>query len=129
MKLDRTFSREFAKIANGDGSREAKFAFKKKAESVAKMLSDVKAPSLFDEAVKTYGRAAVAASLAVTVIERDRGDPGRLDPVSLAWAHEVFGLWKNRTPSILFYVINDGLHPMKIDEYAGSFIRSLSVEM
>ena len=38
MKLDRTFSAEIKK-ANGDGRREAKFAFLKPARAAAKELS------------------------------------------------------------------------------------------
>lgn len=36
MKLDRTFAREVKKAANGDGSREARFAFLNPAREAAK---------------------------------------------------------------------------------------------
>lgn len=39
MKLDRTFSRELSKLANGDGSREEKFDFLTKARAARKALS------------------------------------------------------------------------------------------
>lgn len=39
MKLDRTLANEIKKQANGNGSREAKFAFIKKVRDASKMMS------------------------------------------------------------------------------------------
>ncbi len=70
MRLDPEFSREIAKISNGDGSRDAMFAFKKVTREVALKLSNTKAPSLFGDCIKTYGRVPVAVCVAVTIFER-----------------------------------------------------------
>ena len=39
MKLEKAFAREVSKVANGDGSREAKFAFAKKVRETREKLS------------------------------------------------------------------------------------------
>lgn len=124
MKLDRTFSREIAKIANGDGSREAKFAFLKTAKEVKRTLSTIEAPRLFTECLKKYGRVPVAVCVAETVI--DRRD--RLDWVSYCWALEVLKLYTNAPCDKGCLIIEDGLHPTRIEEYAGSFMRVTAEE-
>lgn len=74
----------------------------------------------FDEALKTYGRVPVAVCVAETLYRRRI----RLDGWKLSWALEVLALWTNRAPSNLESAyIDDGIHPTRIAEYAGSFIR------
>ena len=76
MKLDRTLVSEIKKQANGDGSREAKFAFIKEVRGASQMMStpDV-LNGKFDEAFKVYGRVPVAICIAATLhLRRERLD-------------------------------------------------------
>lgn len=121
MKLDRTLASEIKKQANGDGSREAKFAFIKKVRGASKMMSSPDVlQGKFSEALSTYGRVPVAICVAATLHQsRDRLDNWKLD-----WASEVLSIWTNRTAhGIEDAYINDGLHPTRICEYAGSLIK------
>ena len=54
MKLDKTFSRELRQI-NGDGSREAKFAFLTPAKAAARELSTPTVATVFPSVVRKYG--------------------------------------------------------------------------
>lgn len=125
MTLDRTFQREIAKVANGDGSREAFFAFKKTVRTVARTLSNIEAPYLFDGCVKEYGRVPVAVCVAVTICKKRDGLPRPL----FDWAIEVMNAWTNRAGDLHFAFIDDGLHFTRIAEYAGSFIRLTTAEV
>lgn len=120
MKLEKDFAREVKKLANGDGSRELKFDFLKKVREARKALSTAEvAKGKLAEVIKEYGRVPVAVCLAVTIWERR----DRLSQGVTAWAGEVLALWTNRPADILSAYIDDGLHPTRIEEYAGSFIR------
>lgn len=72
MKLDSELAREIKKQANGDGSREAKFAFIKEVRGASKMMStpEVVRSRKFDEAMRTYGRVVVAVCVAATLYQR-----------------------------------------------------------
>lgn len=118
MKLDRVFAREITK-ANGDGSREAKFALLKPARAAAHEMSTPDVMRNFPNIVKKYGRVAVGLCVAATIIDRQ----DRLEPDSVRWAREVMKLWTNRPGDQNCILIGDGLHPTRIEEYAGSFIR------
>lgn len=123
MKLDRTFVREIKIIANGDGSREARFAFLTLAKEAAQKLSTPKVMREFDNILREYGRVAVGLCVAITIREhRDR-----LESRTVRWAMEVLKLWTNKPPNICCLCINDNLNPTRIEEYAGSFIR-LTIE-
>lgn len=119
MKLDSLFASEIKKQANGDGSREAKFAFKKKVVETAGALSTTKAAEIFNDCLKQYGRVPVAICVAETIIERR----DRLERSSYMWASEVMKLYKNAPPDKSFAYINDNLHPSRIEEYAKSLMR------
>uniref|UniRef100_A0AAU8B502 Nucleocapsid protein n=1 Tax=Dulem virus 34 TaxID=3145752 RepID=A0AAU8B502_9CAUD len=121
MKLDKTFSRELLQI-NGDGSREAKFAFLSPAKAAARELSTPAVASIFPDVVRKYGRTAVAVCLASTILQRQ----DRLLSSTVQWAREVMRLWTNRPNNTGCVSIDDGLHPTRIEEYAGSFIRLTS---
>ena len=119
MKLDATFAREVRKTTNGDGSREARFAFLKPAKEAARKMSSPDVMEEFDNIVREYGRATVGLCVAVTAFEnRDRLDNG-----TVQWAREVLKLWTNKPPDSLCLYINDGLHPTRIEEYAGSLMK------
>ena len=124
MKLDRTFAREVKKAANGDGSREARLAFLNPAREAAKRLSTPIVMREFDDILREYGRATVGLCVAVTVWERR----DRLERRTVRWAEEVLKLWTNRPHDTLTLYINDGLHPTRIEEYAGSFIKLTTEE-
>jgi hypothetical protein len=120
MRLDSSFSRDITKIANGDDSREARIAFRQVTRAVALSLSNTKVSSLFDGAIKEHGRVPVAICTAATIYARR----DRLSVDMVAWAIEVLKLWTNRSLGGIGYaVIDDGLHPTRIEEYAGPFIR------
>ncbi len=124
MKLDRTFAREVKKAANGDGSREARFAFLNPAKEAARKLSTPNVMREFDGILREYGRATVGLCVAVTVWERR----DRLESRTVRWAMEVLKLWTNRPPDIRSLYIGDNLHPSRIEEYAGSFIKLTTEE-
>ena len=119
--LDKCFAQELRKMANGDGSREAKFAFKKIVEKACKELSTPTVPYTFSETIKKYWRIPVAVCFAVTIYERR----DRLKNKTVSWAKAVLDMWKNRNfNSLLFAYIDDNLHPTRIEEYAGNFIKA-----
>jgi hypothetical protein len=125
MKLDRTFSREVSKIANGDGSREARFAFKAKVEEAKRRLSTPKVREIFGDCIKEFGRVPVAICAAVTIYERR----DRLEYKTVCWAMEVLKLWTNcRFQNLLFAYIDDGLHPTRIEEYAWELMKLTTQE-
>lgn len=123
MKLEHTFAQEVKKISNGDGSKDAQWAFRSKLLLVQKRLSTTAVRTKFDRCIMDYGRVPVAICVAITII--DRRD--RLEDSSCQWAFEVLKLWKNRPNMPLrdfwFAKIDDGLHPTRIEEYAGGLMR------
>lgn len=123
MKLDRELTR-CLKRANGDGTRKTRFRFLDKVRGAAKMMSCTDAPNMLNEALKTYGREAVACTLAATIIDRQ----DRLSRRAVIWATNVLEVWTNHG-DIDDCLIDDHLHPTKIEypEYAGSFIK-LTIE-
>ena len=125
MKLDKTFVRDILKAANGDGSREARFQFLRPAKAAAKELSCTQAPKKFNDVLKTYGRETVAVCVAVTILTRKE----RMERSSCEWAMEVLRLWTNRPYDLTCVAINDGLHPTRLEEYAGGLIRLTTVDM
>lgn len=123
MKLDRELVRGLKK-ENGDGTRKTRFRFLEKVRGASKMMSGTDAPKMLNEALKTYGREAVACTLAVTILDRQ----DRLSRRAVIWANNVLEIWTNHG-GIEDCIINDQLHPSKIEypEYAGSFIK-LTIE-
>lgn len=124
MKLDKTFEKEIVKISNGNGSREAKFCFLKQAKEAAKELSTIRVAEIFNSTIKKFGRTTVAICVAATALQKE----DRLDCATCQWAREVISLWKNRPSDISCVAFSDGLHPTKIEEYAGIFIRLTTEE-
>lgn len=121
--IDECFAREIRKTANGDGSREAKFAFCKKAREAANELSCPDVKEKFDYVMKKYGRVVVGICVAATIL--DRAD--WLSDKSVEWARDVWNKWINRPPNP-GVVIRDNLHFSRIEEpdYAGRFIKLTS---
>lgn len=120
MKLDGTFSREIKKLANGDGSREAKFAFVKLVREANKDLSSTDVRENFSKCLKAHGRVAVGVCVAATVLDRD----DRLSHELVWWAREVMRLYTNAPHDKSYAVIRDGLHPTRIEEYSAPLVRA-----
>lgn len=119
MKLDRELAREI-KAANGDGGRNARFLFLAHIDAVVKECSTPDVMRNFDQCFQHHPRAAIAVCVAATIVRRY----DRLSLQSICWANSVLECWTNRPPSgISRAIIDDGLHPSRIEEYAGSFIR------
>ena len=124
MKLDRTLAREI-KALNGDGTREARFDTLRKVRAANKDLSRPEVRDSFNDCLKAHGRAITALCVASTLYRRRE----RLDGWGLLWARAVLDLWTNKTPpSVDAATIDDGLHPTRICEYAGQFIRLTTEE-
>lgn len=124
MKADRELKREI-KRANGDGSRDAKFELIRRVKAACAAMSTTKVAGEFYEILHEHGRVPVALCVAATIYARRE----RLDYWCFQWAHEVLDEWSTRPPSYVeTATINDGLHPTRICEYAGEFIRMASEE-
>lgn len=123
--IDDVFAREIKKIANGDGSREAKFAFLEKARAAARELSCPEVKEKFYGAMKKYGRVVVGVCVAATILARADYHSTK----AVQWAQEVMQLWTNRPAGTDGVTICDNLHYSRIEEpdYAGSFIKFTSI--
>lgn len=123
--IDKCFAQEIKKIANGDGSREAKFAFLEKARAAARELSCPEVKEKFGGAIKKYGRVVVGICVAATILARS----DYLSERAVWWAQDVMWLWTNRPAEIDDVTIRDNLHYSRIEEsdYAGSFIKLTSM--
>jgi len=88
--LDRTFTAEIKKAANGDGERECRLALTKELFEVSKALGNRYA---FDNCIKQYGRAKVAICVACTIMREQY----RYETPQITWAQAVMALWTNRT--------------------------------
>lgn len=124
--LDRTLSQEIKK-ANGDGSREAKFALLNKIRAAAKDMSTTAIRTQFDELSRKHGRAVTAICVASTIwMRKDRLE---LTGWRLRWTQEVLACWTTKPKTIEGLhnaYINDGIHPTAILDYAASFINFTS---
>lgn len=122
MKADIELKREI-KRANGDGSRDAKFELIHRVKAACAAMSTTKVAGEFDEILREHGRVPVALCVAATIYARR----DRLDYWCFRWAREVLDEWSTRPPSYVEIAdIDDGLHPTRICEYAGEFIRMTS---
>lgn len=88
MKLDKTFENEIKKIANGDGSKEYKFAFIDELKRVSAALAN---RYEFSGAMKKYGRAKVSICIAATI----QHNAYRYEFEQIEWAEAVMKLWTN----------------------------------
>ena len=111
--LDQTLKAEI-KEANGD-----KFVFLRQVQKVAGEMDLPK----FGDVLKNNSRAAVAVCLAATILA-NRWDLHRW---AVEWARQVMSSWANCPRDTTVAVADIGLHPSRIEEYAGNFIRSSSV--
>lgn len=109
MTLDRTFANEVKKAANGDGSREYKFALVKELPEVSTALAN---RYNFNECVKKYGRAKVSLCVATTMLKNDY----RFEFSQIAWAREVSNLWTNKAGDRSELVATINIHPALLAE-------------
>lgn len=127
MKIDKELVREIKK-AQGDGEREARFAFWHDVQAARDLMGDRSfgGDSRINSCLRQYGRAATAVVIASTLFQRQE----RIDRWGLSWALKILELWTNRGPSFVERAaINDWFyHPTKICDYADFFIRLTTEE-
>lgn len=123
MKLDHTLAQEIVKFTENDGSDEQIRAIRKQLKEVRREMSSPNAMRLYKDWVKEHGRVPVAICTACTILERMR----RLNSWSIKWAIAVISCCRMNLNTRDF-IIDDGLHPIRIEEYAGSFIRLTTEE-
>lgn len=116
--IDECLKREIIK-ANGDGTREAKFKLLDKVRKCRRDMSTPEIVSNFNDILKKHGRVPVIICIAATLIER----ANRIDNWEFQWAADVINCWTTRPISLSSAVIDDGLHPTRICEYASKLIR------
>ena len=121
MKLDRTCAREISKAANECESREARRTFMGRVRAAKEKLSTPEVQRTFGDALKECGRVPVAICVAATIIKRR----DRLRAQTVRWAEAVLKLWTKNPDSAY---IDDNLHPTRIEEYAGAFMRLTTEE-
>lgn len=119
MRLDKAFSRDIKKIANGDGTPSHMKEFRQTLRAVDMELSSPKVTEKYSECIAKYGRVPVAICTAVTIVYRQND----LKQRSVQWGQEVLKCWTNRPrTSLSFAYIDDGLHPSRIEEYAAGLM-------
>ena len=103
IMLDKTFTAEVRKAANGDGEREYLFALIHELREISSALSN---RYQFDNCMKKYGRAKVTICVACTITRNSY----RFESPQIAWAQAVMKLWTNKNDrSISAATIN--IHP------------------
>ena len=123
--LDKTFAAEVKSLLVDD-SRETKFAFLKRLDDARKDFSNTNVRRTFNDSLSKHGRALTAVCVAATLDVRRE----RIDYWGWSWAREVLALLPpNISKSNLERgVIDDGIHPTAICEYAESLIKQTTEE-
>jgi hypothetical protein len=121
VKIDRLLSNEIKK-ANGDGTRATRFPFLNEIRDVINECSTTKVREAFPECLRRHSRASVAVAVALTICRRR----DMLSYKSVMWAEAILKLWTNRPSTLDGMCFDDNLHPSRIEEYAGSFIKLTS---
>ena len=119
MGLDKCLAREIRRAAPQRNDREAYFAFAEQVRAARADMSCTDVRDHFNEMLCKHGRAVTAIVLAATLWERRESLAGW----KLSWAQEVIDCWPHTDGLLDDAVIHDGLHPSRICEYAGDFIR------
>ena len=78
--------------------------------------------TIFDATMLGYPRSVTACCLAATIVMREG-----MSYASQVWAHGVIEAWNPTSSQRLRAYIDDNLHPSRIEEYAGSFIRVTTI--
>ena len=78
--------------------------------------------SIFDKTMLGYPRTVTACCLAATIVMREG-----MSYAAQVWAHGVIDAWNPTSSQRLRAYIDDNLHPSRVEEYAGSFIRATTM--
>ena len=78
--------------------------------------------SIFDKTMLGYPRTVTACCLAATIVMREG-----MSYASQVWAQGVIETWNPTSSQRLRAYIDDNLHPSRVEEYAGSFIRATTM--
>ena len=78
--------------------------------------------SIFDRVMLGYPRTVTACCLAATIVMR-----GSMSYAAQVWAHGVIEAWNPTSSQRLRAYIDDNLHPSRVEEYAGGFIRATTM--
>lgn len=119
MTVDKSLAREVRAMCGP--TRDTQRAFRQRVGAAVEMLSSPEVMERFDAAVAVCGRAVVAVAVAATLRTREE----RIGRWQAAWADGVLEAWRG-LPEVADYAIRDGLHPLRIMEYAAGFIRANS---
>ncbi len=84
-------------------------------------LSTTKAPDIYADMVRE-DRVAVLVCTAATLLH----EPERHPPEYIDWARSIICTWANEFQRRSL-TIADGLHPTRIDSYAGPYIRATTI--
>lgn len=123
MKLDVELAREISRYTTNDGSRESILRIRKELRACKSAMSSPEVMTQYAEYAKAFGRVPVAICTACTILERTK----RLNSWSVKWAISVIAACRMNLNTADF-MVDDGLHPLRIEEYAASFIRLTTVE-
>ena len=120
MKLEKTFENEIKKIANGDGSREHRFALDKELMEISKTLEH--SCYDFNKCIKKHGREKVSLCIAATIVAQYY----LFETPQINWARSVFNLWTNKSDvSVSAALFN--MHPAVLADIS-SGLRKLTTD-
>lgn len=118
MKLDSYFVKEFKQSANGDGSKEARIDFLRRASAAARDLGNPSVMREFGKILQKHGRIPVTICIAATASQNKEHISRKLAD----WSDEILKLYTNKPHDLSRFAYNDGLHPSRIDEYTAFFV-------
>lgn len=110
--------------ANGDGTRAAGLELLRKVKAAKADLSSPDVREHFDDILKKHGRVPVAICVGVTAVLR----ADDLNRWIVDWGRDVLQQWAYRPFDLTVALIEDNLHPSRIEEYAGGFVRATTDE-
>lgn len=128
MKCDETLLREVSRMAGKSKAERLAFVGQCAAFSYAlgKAIKNnnglLNLKTIYDRITLQYPRTVNACCLAATIALRDGTSQSAKE-----WAQGVLDAWKPLESHKQRAYIDDNLHPSRIEEYAGSFIRCTSV--
>ena len=121
MQLDLMLLMEVQAL-RGDGGRKSWIALLDRVEAARKDLSTTDVRRTFQDTLHKHGRAVVAVCVAATLMAR----ADRLQKWGTVWAQGVLDQlqeWGSRDLLRLSALIDDGIHPTAICEYAQPLFR------
>lgn len=116
-QVDKSLLREIKRAVGS--TRDEQRAFRRRVGRMAEELSSTDVAEKFDGLAVFDARVPVAVALAATLANR----AWRIGKWNLGWAQEVLDACKALPKGSLDgFVVQDGLHPLRITEYARKFI-------